>query len=304
MKLIILSPNIHLVFSDEQKKCLAWEFEVEYFTTPTPLDSLKSLQSHDEKIVALDPDFCNWKVTRENLEKIKNLRAICLQTTAFHYIDREYLKEKNIPLTNLRGFSTNAVAEQAFAMIFALARKLPMVLREWCVVNFERYRWIELRWRKLWVIWLGRIGSRIAEIASGIGMNVSYWSRNSRNEQFEYQKLSDLLISSDVLVYALAKNDETDNLFSDALLQNLNPRAIFVSIAHIDHPKFISLVEEGNLSGYACDDRIWELWDFSWNILPWAELGWCTDECFRRNGEQWIEAIMDAKNWKFSTQIF
>ena len=75
-------------------------------------------------------------------------------------------------------------------------------------------------------------------------MNVSYWSRNSRNEQFEYQKLSDLLISSDVLVYALAKNDETDNLFSDALLQNLNPRAIFVSIAHIDHPKFISLVEE------------------------------------------------------------
>ena len=69
-------------------------------------------------------------MTRENLEKIKNLRAICLQTTAFHYIDREYLKEKNIPLTNLRGFSTNAVAEQAFAMIFALARKLPVVLRE------------------------------------------------------------------------------------------------------------------------------------------------------------------------------
>jgi glycerate dehydrogenase len=61
---------------------------------------------------------------------MKGIKAICLQTTAFHYIDTEYLKEKNIPVTNLRGFSTNAVAEQAFAMIFALARKIPMVLRE------------------------------------------------------------------------------------------------------------------------------------------------------------------------------
>ncbi len=303
MKLIILSPNLHLVFTEDQKKYLEWEFEVEHFSTPTSLYSLMSLQSDAEKIVALDPDFCDWKVTQENLEKMKNVKAISLATTSFHYIDIEYLKEKNIPLTNLRGFSTNAVAEQTFAMIFALARKLPMVLREGCIVNFERYRWIELRWRKLWVIGLGRIWSRIAEIASGIGMNISYWSRNSRNAQYEYQALSELLATSDVLVYALAKNDETENLLSDTLLQNLNPKALFVSIAHIDHPKFISLVQEGKIAGYACDDRIWELWDFTWNILPWAELGWCTDECFRRNGEQWIDSIMNAKKWNFPNQV-
>ncbi len=140
MKLIILSPNLHLIFTEEQKNQLETYFHVSYLTVPSDLDRIVQLQDNEEKIVAIDPDFCNWKVTRDNLEKMNNVRAVCLQTTAFHYIDTEYLKEKGIPVTNLRGFSTNAVAEQAFAMIFALARKLPIVLREGCVVNFEKYR--------------------------------------------------------------------------------------------------------------------------------------------------------------------
>lgn len=303
MKLIILSPNLHLVFSEEQKKQLEIEFNVSYFTEPSDLDSISELQSDEEKIVAIDPDFCNWKVTRENLEKMNNVKAICLQTTAFHYIDTEYLKQNNIPVMNLRGFSTNAVAEQAFTMMFALARKLPIVLREWCLVNFERYRWIELRWRKLWVIWLWRIGGRIAEMGIWIGMEVSYWSKNSRDDRFHYRELGDLLRNSDVLVYALATNEETKNLLTDELIWDIRSHTLFLSIAHIDHAKFIKLVEEWKIAGYACDDRIWELWEFSSNILPWAELWWCTDECFQRNGEQWIGAILDAKNWEFPNQV-
>ena len=87
MKLIILSPNLHLVFSEQQKKQLETQFNVVYFTTPSHLDSITELQTEEEKIIAIDPDFCNWKITRENLEKMRNVRAICLQTTAFHYID-------------------------------------------------------------------------------------------------------------------------------------------------------------------------------------------------------------------------
>jgi lactate dehydrogenase-like 2-hydroxyacid dehydrogenase len=144
MKLIILSPNLDLIFSEQQKSALEENFEVVYYIKPSSLETIPELISDEEKIFAIDPDFCGWKITREDLEKMKNIKAICLQTTAYHYIDAEYLKLKNIPVTNLRGFSTNAVAEQSFAMIFALARKLPMVLREGCIVNFDRYRGIEL----------------------------------------------------------------------------------------------------------------------------------------------------------------
>ncbi len=303
MKLIILSPNLHLVFSELQRSRIESDFDVEYFTQPTSLDLITALQWQDEKIVSIDPDFCDWKITRENLEKMKNVKAVCLPTTAFHYIDLEYLKQRNIPVTNLRGFSTNAVAEQAFAMIFALARKIPMVLREWCVVNFERYRWIELRWKKLWIIWLWRIGSRIAEIGLWIGMEIIYWSRTSRNEKYEYKELSDLIESADVLVYALSVNEWTKILLTNEIVKKFREQSLFVSITHIDHIKFVKLVEIWKLWGYACDDKIWKLEDFSWNVLPGAELGWCTDECFQRNGEQWIEAIMDAKDGKYPNRV-
>lgn len=43
MKLIILSPNLHLVFSEKQKIILQSEFDVEYFTHPASLDSLEIL---------------------------------------------------------------------------------------------------------------------------------------------------------------------------------------------------------------------------------------------------------------------
>jgi hypothetical protein len=40
MELTILSPNLELIFSEEQKKLLEKEFEVKYFTEPKSLDDI------------------------------------------------------------------------------------------------------------------------------------------------------------------------------------------------------------------------------------------------------------------------
>ena len=94
MKLIILSPNLSLIFSHEQKTFLEKNFDVEYHTTPGKIQDVTSLSGSEEKILALDPDFCDWQVTREDIDFMRNVKAICLQTTGFQYIDIDYLKEK------------------------------------------------------------------------------------------------------------------------------------------------------------------------------------------------------------------
>ena len=81
----------------------------------------------EERILAIDPDFSNWKVENSDLEKIPNLTGVCLQTTSFSWIDIDFLKNKNIPVMNLRGFSSEAVAEWAFLMALNVARKIPLV---------------------------------------------------------------------------------------------------------------------------------------------------------------------------------
>lgn len=140
MQLIVLSPNLDLIFSPEQRKILETEFNVSYYTQLEDIDTIIVLQSEEPKIVAIDPDFCDWKLTRENLEKMENIVAICLQTTSFHYLDTKYLSTINIPVTNLRGFSTNAVAEQAIMMTFALARRLPIIIQDDWKTDFEKFR--------------------------------------------------------------------------------------------------------------------------------------------------------------------
>ena len=304
MQLIVLSPNLDLIFSPEQRKILETEFNVSYYTQLEDIDTIIVLQSEEPKIVAIDPDFCDWKLTRENLEKMENIVAICLQTTSFHYLDTKYLSTINIPVTNLRGFSTNAVAEQAIMMTFALARRLPIIIQDDWKTDFEKFRWFELRDKRVGIIWMGNIGKRIAELAHWIGMDISYWSREARDDRFRYKDLSDLLTSSEVLYYTLAANEETENFFSGEITDSINPHAIFVSIVHMQQKLFIDLVKSQKLAWYACDDFIWSMNDFKgYNILPWTNAAWCTTECFKRNGEQWLEAIMYAKQWEFPNKV-
>ena len=83
---------------------------------------------------------------------MKNIKAISLQTTSFHYIDLPYLSHLSIPVTNLRGFSTNAVAEQALMMTFALARKLPIIIQDNWKIDFEKFRGFELTGKRVGII--------------------------------------------------------------------------------------------------------------------------------------------------------
>ncbi len=258
---------------------------------------------NEPKIVAIDPDFCDWKITREDIDFMQDIQTICLQTTGFDYIDIDYLKSKWIPVTNLRGFSTNAVAEQAMSIAFSLARRLPLVIRDGWKTDFNAYRGIELSGKKAGIIGLGRIGTRIAEMTQGLSMQTMYWSRSTRDRRFSYLELADLLRESDVIFYTLAKNNETLHILSPELLANLKKTVLVISIAHFDNALFISLAEEGKIWGFGCDDPLDNRENLKWNIMPWASLGWCTDECFKRNGEQWIEAMEHALKWEYPNQV-
>lgn len=83
-----------------------------------------------------------------------------------------------------------------------------------------------------------------------------------------YSDLEKLISESDVLFYALAKNNETESILTDELLKKLKKSVIIVSIAHIDGTRFIKLSEERNIGGYGCDDQIGKIEDFTSNIMP------------------------------------
>lgn len=119
------------------------------------------IKSTEPKIIALNPDLTGWGFPVDLISKIPNLKGIALQTTSFKFIDLDYTKNNNITITNVPNYSTESVAEDACFFMLALARKLPIQLKNSGVQDFtdkylrngnkrqnSRNSWIRTYWNK------------------------------------------------------------------------------------------------------------------------------------------------------------
>jgi len=69
MKIIILSPNADLLFTDELKGKIKSAGEVVFIKDIKPLLDVPELYNSEQKIVAIDPDFCEWSVPKDVIKK-------------------------------------------------------------------------------------------------------------------------------------------------------------------------------------------------------------------------------------------
>ena len=299
MKIFVLSPNVDSLLSPPQIESLNNLGELFVVKDIQPLMEVSQLFEGDEpRILAIDPDFCDWQVDNTFIDKIPNLKAICLQTTSFSWIDVDHAKSLGIPVVNLRGFSTVAVAEWATMMVLALARRLPMLISDGWKMDYFKHRGVELRGMTAGVIGLGKIGVAIAENMAGLGMKVQYFSNSSRDERFELVSLDELMKTSDVILPAVAKNLDTIGMISQELAYSMKPSAIFVSIVHevYDHPQLVKMVGDGKLFGYGFEEDKLAYGKYEGNIWDGPALGWCTSESMSKNSELWVQSIAQAVN--------
>ncbi len=269
------------------------------------MQELHDLISGDEdRILAIDPDFCKWKITNDDIDRIPNLKAIILQTTSFSYLDVAYCRQKGISVMNLRGFSSLAVAEWAMMAALNLARKIPLLIKNGWKLDFNKHKGYELRGKTAGVIGLGRIGKLVAENCKGIGMEVKYWSRRTRDERFALTELSALMASSDVIFLALPRNDETAVLLTEPLLRSMKKSAIFVRTGFApNHELILQMIKDGDLYGYAFDEDESTFNECDGNVWASPPNAWLTNESTMRNAEQWVDAIVRAIKGEYLTLV-
>jgi len=306
VKIFVISPNIDIAFSDEQQDVLKTAGDVVLIKDTVPFADITELYVGDEpRIVAIDPDFSDWAFPNDVIDMIPNLKAICLQTTSFSWLDVGHCRERGIPVVNLRGFSSIAVAEWVIMLTLALARRLPTVIKDGWQLNYEKHRGFELRGKTAGVIGLGRIGTATAENLAGLGMKVQYWSKNSEDERFSKVSLAELMQSSDVVASAVAHNTDTETLLSDDLVRTMKPTALLVDITHPIYNKelVLQMAAEGKLGGYAFEDEKNPFGHYAGNVWNGPALGWCTNESMSKNTVQWVESIVAAASGEYPTQV-
>ena len=306
MKLFIISPNTDTQLTPEHRNALNSVGDTIILNEKKPLEDLNELFEGDEpRILAIDPDFSDWKFPNEIIDKIPNLQAIVLQTTSFSWVDVDHCKEKDIPVVNLRGFSSIAVAEWVVMLALALARRLPVVVKDAWKLDYEEHRGFELRGKTAGVIGLGHIGTAVAENLQGLGMTVQYWSKHTEDDRFSKVSLEELMQSSDVIVSAVVHNQETETLLSDDLVQGMKSTALLVDITHpiYNTELVLKMAGEGKLGGYAFEDEKNPFGHYAGNVWNGPALGWCTKESMSKNAQQWVEAIVAAAKADYPTRV-
>lgn len=254
------------------------------------------INDKEDKVIGIDPDVVDWELDIEAFDLIKNVKAVCTQSTSFSWVKPEILKEKGIEVYNVPGFSTDSVAEYAIALAIESARRLPLQLKS-MPIDWNTKPML-LMGKTLGIIGLGKIGHRIAEIGKGIGMNVIYWSVNTRDDKFKYMELSEVFKNSDLLIPALKDTEETKDIISHDLIDTLKSDAIVIGIGRIkdlfDEKYIILKVENGSLGGYAFEGENAKEIKSEANVWGVPPIAWYTKDSLENLIDGWVKNVAKA----------
>jgi phosphoglycerate dehydrogenase-like enzyme len=225
----------------------------------------------------------------DSLFEDSNLKYIGAMHTDTSHFNIKILNKKGIALTNVPGYATEAVAELTISALLNISRQTHDAMNfvkqgKW---GFEEFMSWELKGKTLGIIGLGRIGTRVAEIAKGFGMKIVHYTPSKKSEK-NFLELNKLLKQSDVVSLHCTLTDETKNILNKSNLRLMKQGSVLLNSARSE------LVDLDALYGLCKQKKI-----FAWfeaieekeirkkfskldNVYLTPHFGWMTKEAQQR----------------------
>jgi D-3-phosphoglycerate dehydrogenase len=182
---------------------------------------------------------------------------VFLGTGASSYMDVPSLNALGVTVHTIKGYGDVAVAEHTIALMFVCARELARMDRDTRSGRWVPREGTQLNGKKLGIVGLGGIGSEVARIARGIGMEVIAWNRTPRPEAgVVLVDLDTLLARADVVSLNLALNDETRGIIDARRIARMKPGVILINTARgalVDEDALIAALESGQIGRAGLD---------------------------------------------------
>jgi D-3-phosphoglycerate dehydrogenase len=201
---------------------------------------------------------------RALIERLPNLRFIAMTGRRAPSLDLAAATERRIVVSNTHGGEGGAsTAEMAWTLLLAAARDLAKAER-----GVRAGRWHEglragtlLEERRLGVIGLGRLGSRVAGFGKAFDMDVVAWSPNLTPERAaecgaRYVSKEGLFETSDFISIHIVLSDRTRGLIGATDFARMKPSAILVNTSRgpiLDEAALIEALRRGRFAHAALD---------------------------------------------------
>lgn len=197
---------------------------------------------------------------REIVAGLPNLTTIASVGAGMDRFDLPWLAARGIALHPTPDVMTEDTAEFAVGLLFALLRNIVvndrLVRRGDWAAGRARLGW-RLSGRKIGIVGLGRIGSRIAAKLTALGCEVSYTGRSGKDVPWRFEpSLPELARAVDGLVLSCAGGEGTRGLIDARILHLLGPQGYLVNVSRgsvVDESALIAALERGAIAGAALD---------------------------------------------------
>jgi D-3-phosphoglycerate dehydrogenase len=254
------------------------------------------------------------RIDAEALAHAPNLRVVARAGVGLDNVDVDAATKAGVMVVNAPTSNIVSAAEQAVALLLALARNLPQAaasLRggEW---KRSRFTGVELEGKVAGLLGLGRIGVLVAQRLSAFGMRVVAYDPyvpTARAAQLGVRLLSleELLAEADFISVHLPKTAETAGIVGDKELRLVKPGVRIVNAARggiVDEHALALALKDGRVAGAALDVYATEpctdspLFGFD-NVVATPHLGASTQEAQEKAGTQVARSVKLALAGEF-----
>ena len=191
------------------------------------------------------------------LDHAPALRGIVRHGVGLDFVPMDAATARGIPVANLPGSNTGAVAEHVFSALLALRRRMTRIdatLRRdgWLPAKTLANDGAEIGGSTLGLLGTGEIGRRVATIARhGFGMRVLGASRTADDHGGLIEP-----VTRDVLFAESPLTDATRGLVDAALIARMRPDALLINVARgpiVVTEAVVAALNAGRIGGAALD---------------------------------------------------
>ena len=197
----------------------------------------------------------------EALRQLPALRMVSTCSIGTDMFDLDAANEMGITICNQPGRTAPVVAEHAFGLMFALAKRAAYFTASIKSGRWPRLDSYYLHGKTLGIVGTGHIGTEMARLGRAVGMKVIAWTYHPVPEKadafgFAYVSLDELLQTSDVISLHVKLTDDSRRLIGHEALQAMKRGALLINCGRaglVDTDALIEALNSGRLGGAGID---------------------------------------------------
>ncbi len=203
------------------------------------------------------------RIDAKFLDKASRLKLIVTATSGFDHIDLIETKRRGIVTTHTPDANAQSTAELTIGLILALERQIPQAHK-----NVRGNNWREglkrpkgLEGKTLGIVGLGRVGSRVARVASALGMRIEAYDPYVTDTTFQKSAATrigfiELLRTADIVTLHVPLTNETTHMLAQPTFLEMQNDAFLINTCRgpvVDENDLLMALDDRVIAGAAMD---------------------------------------------------